>query len=201
MDNKSSFKKSSGLARPLELVVDNELMLIQFSLKNVNNIFSLIQENKSHLSKYYSSTVQEYSTSEDVRNMILYPKDSSALHLGIWANNIYVGSVNITPSIDPTSVDIGYYLGKKFEGRGYATRSVNRLVNYCFEELGLLNVRAVVHPDNIRSIKVLESCEFIKAFDIGFSSTDHSNLNYFKTNISNPRKDLLDYSQVLKNLQ
>lgn len=47
-------------------------------------------------------------------------------------------------------------------GRGYAARTVRRLLEHAFEDLGLRRVFAMADEDNVRVIRCLESCGFVR---------------------------------------
>jgi RimJ/RimL family protein N-acetyltransferase len=52
--------------------------------------------------------------------------------------------------------EIGYLLGKPFWGRGLATEGALAGLGFGFEELGLGEIVAIVHPDNVASQRVIE---------------------------------------------
>lgn len=58
------------------------------------------------------------------------------------------------------SAEIGYWLGEPYWGRGIATRAVQRLVEWGFENFGLLRVHAYVFSENPGSMRVLEKAGF-----------------------------------------
>jgi ribosomal-protein-alanine N-acetyltransferase len=51
--------------------------------------------------------------------------------------------------------EIGYVLGRRWWGQGYATEAAGLLVRFGFENLGLHKVTATCHPDNTGSARVL----------------------------------------------
>ncbi len=53
-------------------------------------------------------------------------------------------------------VEVGYRLAKAFWGKGLATEAAKACLNYGFTKLNLLEIVAVVHPENIASRKVIE---------------------------------------------
>ena len=55
--------------------------------------------------------------------------------------------------------DIGYWIGKQYQGKGIATECVKLVVNYAFDELKLEEILAYVFPDNNSSIRVLEKMD------------------------------------------
>jgi RimJ/RimL family protein N-acetyltransferase len=64
------------------------------------------------------------------------------------------------------TVDIGYWIGKQYQGKGIATECVRLVVNYAFDELKLKEISAYVFPDNNSSIKVLEKNGFEKTKEV-----------------------------------
>lgn len=67
-----------------------------------------------------------------------------------------MGSINLTPDhANPNRGEIGYYLGKEFQGNGYMSRAVSALSSYAFDILGYKELYAKVAKGNTASEKVL----------------------------------------------
>ena len=56
--------------------------------------------------------------------------------------------------------EIGYWLAKKFRGRGIMFEAVSLILKFCFKELKLQRVQAATLPDNVFSQKLLKTCGF-----------------------------------------
>lgn len=52
--------------------------------------------------------------------------------------------------------EIGWTLGRAFQGKGYATEGAKRALQYAFEDLNKDHVISLIHPDNKASIRVAE---------------------------------------------
>lgn len=52
--------------------------------------------------------------------------------------------------------DVGYAMNRRCWGKGYATEAIRRVVRFGFEVMNLNRIGAVVLPENIASIRVLE---------------------------------------------
>lgn len=139
----------------LELAVDEHIILRQFSTNDVDAIFSLIDRNREHLSQYGDATAIKYPTKESVLESIVNPRNPGKIRLGIWDCETFVGSINLN-SDNELHAEIGYYLGAEFQGKGYVSKAVRRMVKYCFETLHLKEIWAKTHKENISSQKVLE---------------------------------------------
>ena len=59
-----------------------------------------------------------------------------------------------------TFPELGYVIGKEYQGRGYATEVCLKLIALGFEELGFDCIQALSHPDNHPSIRLLSSLGF-----------------------------------------
>ena len=58
------------------------------------------------------------------------------------------------------NAEIGYWIGKKYWGRGLATEAVKLALKFSFENLKLHRIWAYVFEENIFSIKILKKCKF-----------------------------------------
>ncbi len=68
---------------------------------------------------------------------------------------------------DDGSVEIGYGISTKYQGRGYATEAVDAMVTWALRQPEVKRVEAETEPDNIASQRVLEKCGFIPAGTTG----------------------------------
>ena len=61
---------------------------------------------------------------------------------------------------DGQSAEIGYWLGVKYWGNGYATEAARALIDHTFTELGCEALQAAARVTNPASRRVLEKCGF-----------------------------------------
>jgi len=57
-------------------------------------------------------------------------------------------------------VNLGYWMGQPYAGKGLMTEAVGLVVPFCFETLGLHRIHAAFLPDNMASRRVLEKNGF-----------------------------------------
>jgi len=57
---------------------------------------------------------------------------------------------------DTSQAEIGFTLAREFQGQGYASEGVGRLLQYLFEDLDLHRVRANCDPQNTASINLMK---------------------------------------------
>ena len=58
--------------------------------------------------------------------------------------------------------EIGYMLHGDYHGKRIMEEAINAVLQYGFEEMKLHSIEAVIAPENISSIKLIEKCGFIK---------------------------------------
>jgi RimJ/RimL family protein N-acetyltransferase len=61
---------------------------------------------------------------------------------------------------DNNEVEIGYGLGKEFEGNGYMTEAVKAICGWALEQEAVSHVIAETDADNYKSQQILERCGF-----------------------------------------
>ena len=64
--------------------------------------------------------------------------------------------------VDQQNVQIGYWVGAPFRGRGVATRALRLLSRWALTELGTGRVQLLAEPDNHASQRVAEKAGFVR---------------------------------------
>lgn len=59
---------------------------------------------------------------------------------------------------ETNEIEVGYLLNRIFWGHGFATESALASLEFGFQHLNVDEIIALVHPDNIASIRVIEKC-------------------------------------------
>ena len=77
----------------------------------------------------------------------------------IFHNKIMLGGIELR-DFNGHSCELGYWLGKKYWGKGFATEAVGRLLELGFDELDLNEIYASYKVGNKASKKVLEKSGF-----------------------------------------
>ncbi len=79
-------------------------------------------------------------------------------HFGIEYNGNLCGVTGLVLQKDVyrKSAEIGYWIGESFWGKGIATKAIELITNYGFEDLKLARIHAGVFELNIASMKALE---------------------------------------------
>ena len=73
----------------------------------------------------------------------------------------FIGNIEFMEIKDGTA-ELGIAITASKQNAGYGVESINRMLEYGFNTLGLNRVFLKVYPDNKRAIHVYEKCGFIK---------------------------------------
>ena len=69
---------------------------------------------------------------------------------------------SVGADVERYSAEIGYWLGRRYWGRGIATEAVGMVTRHLFDDWNLLRVFAVPFPENVASVRVLEKTGFVR---------------------------------------
>jgi RimJ/RimL family protein N-acetyltransferase len=85
----------------------------------------------------------------------------STNYLITLADDTIIGSVRLDIDVDGgITSNIGYWLGTRYWGKGYATEAVRALIDHAFTELDHAALQSSVRVTNPVSRRVLEKCGF-----------------------------------------
>lgn len=81
---------------------------------------------------------------------------------GIFAGGVLAGRIALSAVFRRAwqNANLGYYVAREHNGKGYATEAVRIVVGYAFGHAALHRVQAAVIPRNIPSARVLQKAGF-----------------------------------------
>jgi [ribosomal protein S5]-alanine N-acetyltransferase len=87
---------------------------------------------------------------------------SQSRHAAIVLNDVCIGGVSVVFGQAETQLsgEIGYWLGRDFWGRGFATQAVNLMTTDVFNTTDLVRIHAQVFAPNSASRHVLQKCGY-----------------------------------------
>jgi len=85
-------------------------------------------------------------------NFFIFHYKKDILMGGISLTNLRFGAYQ--------SVNMGYWMGKDFSGKGYMQEAIKCICNFCFKDLQINRIEAACIPRNIVSKRVLISSGF-----------------------------------------
>jgi ribosomal-protein-alanine N-acetyltransferase len=84
-----------------------------------------------------------------------------SFNITLKESGVHIGWCGIGGSeYDHQQKEIYYLIGRDYWGKGYAKEASVALLDYSFQTIGLTEIIAVFHPDNIASKKVIEGMGF-----------------------------------------
>jgi RimJ/RimL family protein N-acetyltransferase len=128
------------------------------------------QRNRAHLAPYEAGNViLEAKSSAEAEDIVrdlaaIWEKGQNFFLAGFekehgdFVVQIYIGQVNA----DLPEYEIGYFVDRGHEGRGYVTEAVRAALVFCFETLSAHKVSLECDDTNLRSWRVAERCGFVK---------------------------------------
>ncbi|HJQ19689.1 MAG TPA: GNAT family protein [Gemmatimonadaceae bacterium] len=84
--------------------------------------------------------------------------------LAIAVDGRAAGGIGITlgSDIERVNAEIGYWLGKRYWGRGIVSAALRAMTRYAIEEFSLTRVFAIPFVENAGSIRVLEKAGYVR---------------------------------------
>ena len=132
--------------------------------------YAMSQKNRSHLARYEAENVVMSIESEEdaevvVRELAAEWRARNCFFMGAFDREtekfvaqVYVGSVNW----DLPEFEVGFFVDKDHEGRGYVTEAVRATIGFIFEHLKAHRVRMECDDTNERSRRVVERCGMVR---------------------------------------
>lgn len=141
----------------------NETTLRSLQLSDKTQIAKLIN-NKKIWDNLRDYVPYPYNESDAEYFIKLTPDEKPKQTFGIEYQNEFVGAIGIVLQKDvyKKSAEIGYWIGEAYWGKGIASKAVELITKYGFEELKLVRIFTSVFEYNQASMKVLEKNAYIK---------------------------------------
>ncbi|MFK7810920.1 MAG: GNAT family N-acetyltransferase [Maribacter sp.] len=106
----------------------------------------------------YDKTPNPYTTKDATVFITQEINKEPAERFLVYWNNEVAGEIGITLKKDVfrLNAEIGYFISKKFWGKGLATQAVKKMTEYTFKHFDVIRIVAGVFDFNKSSMKVLE---------------------------------------------
>jgi|TARA_B110000196_G_C20987011_1_gene586256 ribosomal-protein-alanine N-acetyltransferase len=157
MKNKSPFTQK----KELHLVVYENCDLRIITKKDISDSY-VRWMNDYEVTKYTEQRHHPH-TREDIEVFIENKFNSkSDLLFGIFIDKKHIGNIKLGPiKWEHLSSEISFFIGdKNFLGKGIMSATVNKIINFAFQELGLKKINAGYYEKNTASAKLFEKCGF-----------------------------------------
>ena len=148
---------------PFPKLTTERLVLRQLENKDAGRIFML---RSSDIVNQYIDRPRANSE-EDAMQFIQKINSGMAINqCPYWAidlkqSNQLIGTICLwNISVEEKKAEIGYELLPEFQGKGLMQEAITAVIDYAFNEMELDSIDAVFHPQNLRSIRLLEKNSF-----------------------------------------
>lgn len=144
------------------VIATKRLRLRSITEEDIDFIFKLFSRTETNLYSEYP----DLETRKEAEEMYeRYMKPSSETHfrliIELQETGEPIGTIGFYNYTNfHMRAQIGYDLLKEYWGQGYVSEAVLGVINYGFEEVGLIRIEATVDPENKASIRVLEKTGF-----------------------------------------
>ncbi|MGN7358100.1 GNAT family N-acetyltransferase [Paenibacillus sp. SAF-054] len=146
--------------------LDDSSFLSLLEIKDADKLYALINKNRDHIGEWLkfpriTAKVEDSKTFIE-RTRIRYAKDEG-YWLGIWIGDQLAGSIGyLYLDQENKKTEIGYWLGKEYEGKGVVTQSMKVLINYAFDELKFNKIEVGVATENTKSRAIPQKLGFTR---------------------------------------
>ena len=152
-------------------MLDLELQGRRITLKALNPSYAeemveYYTNNKEHLSEVEPTRDQSFYSVETQRAILVegYKQylNGTSLDMGIFEDDEFIGKIKLSNIVYGVfkSAFVGYSIDKDCQGKGYMKESLQLILDYAFDTMGLHRIEASTLLDNEKSKGVLKSCGF-----------------------------------------
>lgn len=180
-DNQNSDKNAAEFfERPV--LRSERLTLRAPLLTDVDDIVALANNKNIH---EMTARIPFPYTVDDAESFLARPTETGAP----WAiidgtTNEMMGVCRLGKTETEGVVDIGYWIGEPFWGKGYSTEAVKCLLAHTFDHDWVSKVRAEVRSHNVGSIRVLEKAGFVVCNSLVSKCGQHGDVPVIQFSIS-----------------
>lgn len=152
------------------MISTSRLLLRPFSMADVPKL--LVMSGEEGIRRWIPDQVyrEQHHAEQVVSALIAYTAKSpdprtSPYVLGIEEKETctLIGHVGLSPARG--SVEIGYAIEQRLQGKGLATEAVAAMARWALADLSLPELLGIVAADNVRSRRVLEKAGFVRKGD------------------------------------
>ncbi|GMK41292.1 GNAT family N-acetyltransferase [Paenibacillus sp. CCS19] len=150
--------------------IDDSLCLTLLETGDADALYALIDRNRDYIGQWLKFPSMTLSVDDSgafiERTRLRYAKDDG-YWIGIWEGSQLVGSIGyLYMDQDNRKTEIGYWLGREFEGRGIITRAIQALIQFAFSRLHMNKIEIGAASSNARSRAIPERLGFQREGEI-----------------------------------
>jgi len=139
----------------LEDIIGRKIILRKPRMSDVNPMLSLVTD--PHISQWLHLPpfFGERDAAHHIRIWLQDWNNEWAYHYSILRKGQFVGMIAVEPRDTPRA-ELGYWIGGKFSGKGFATEAALLLTSASFKKLPIRELYAQVSQENTASRRILQ---------------------------------------------
>ena len=144
----------------VSITVDDNTLLRSYVVDDAEELFNVVDKSRKHLHTWLDwvgNTVKPEHSLRFIQQALHQAHEQESLALGIFYNNRIIGGIGMH-NWDQTTrrAQLGYWIGKEYEGKGIINKCLVKFADFLFEKIGLNKIEIHFSPTNKRSAKVAE---------------------------------------------
>lgn len=144
--------------------IDEDITLTLLTEIEAQPFYDLVVENRDHLTPWLSFAGRYSSVSEALsfaRESLGRLAEGTAVGCLVWYRSRLAGWVELLNIRHPErEAEIGFWLGREFEGKGIASRAATAMIEHAFTSMDIAAVDANLSCENVRSQALLDRLGF-----------------------------------------
>ena len=134
------------------------LLLRKVELTDANDMFSVTKDDEVARFLAWSAHQSIIETNEFIKSFIHGYKTGECFRwaIALKSSNRFIGLINLKPAFSQNRVSLGYWLGRSFWNKGYATEAVKAVICLLFDKLNVNRIEAEHFIENPASGRVME---------------------------------------------
>ena len=140
--------------------VNDNITLYPLSVDDIFKIFNTLNDEREYMREWLPF-VDATKEMEDTGNYVNYVLGTGEQQFTIYYKEKFVGLAGFKDvDKDNRKTEIGYWLSQHAQGKGIMIQSIQRLIEYAFEEMNMNRVQIKVAIENKKSRKIPERLGF-----------------------------------------
>jgi [ribosomal protein S5]-alanine N-acetyltransferase len=166
----------------VDAVMETDRLRIRpYQLEDVDSLYEVVSE-----PNFYQYVPEEVPTLDDVRKIVEWSMDCNKkntaekiikFNLAIIDKEYdeLIGYCGLGPfDLNNSKVELYFGLSEQYRGMGLAKEAASAVLHYGLNVIGLNEIVSTVHPDNIASVKILESLGFVYFYTLKNLNKDNA---------------------------
>lgn len=142
------------------------LIITEFTMDMAEAVHlnSLDEDNRRFVPDEVFETLEEAQDTVGFLMSVYDSGDGPLVYPVLLKDGTNVGYVQAIP-LDNGIWETGYHIGGSYTGKGYATEALKAFLPVIMPRLGITEIAGICLAENKASVKVLERCGFVKAYE------------------------------------